>query len=181
MLADPRADALVSNFVGQWLFLQKSSDGGARSAERSRFRRRPAPGIPPRNGAFRREHPPRGSQRSRPADRQLHVRERAAGAALRHSEHPRDSFPPRRSERPQPPRSAGPRQRARGHVVPESHVAGRARQVDSREPARHAGAAAAARCAGAEGRSRNPPRKSSRCASGSRSIAPTPRARAATR
>ena len=84
-------------------------------------------------------------------------------------------------ERRQPPRSARPGKRARGHLVPESDVAGRERQVDSREPPRHAGAAAAARYAGAEGRAetlrgRTVDARPDRC-----SIAPTPRARVATR
>ena len=85
MLADPRADALVTNFVGQWLFLRNLPTVLPDPRKRPRLRRGPAAGIPARNGAVRRQHPARGSQRARPADRELHVRERAAREALRHS------------------------------------------------------------------------------------------------
>ena len=47
-------------------------------------------------------------------------------------------------------RAARSGQHSDGDVASRSHVAGRARQVDSREPARHAAAAAAAERAGAE-------------------------------
>ena len=70
----------------------------------SRLRRQPAPGVPARDGAVLREHHPRGPQRPRPADGRLHVRQRAAGAPLRHPEHLRQ---------PVPPRDASPTRRAR--------------------------------------------------------------------
>ena len=53
------------------------------------LRRRAAPGLPPRDGAVRREHPARGPQRARSAAGRLHVSQRAAGAALRRPEHRR--------------------------------------------------------------------------------------------
>ena len=49
------------------------------------FRRRPARRVPEGDGAVRRQHPARGPQRARSADRGPHVRQRAPGAALRHS------------------------------------------------------------------------------------------------
>ena len=49
------------------------------------LRRQPAPSLPHRDRDAVREHRARGSQRRRPADRGLHVRRRAARAALRHS------------------------------------------------------------------------------------------------
>ena len=92
MLADPKADALVDNVAGQWLLLRqldaispgtKEFDGNLRYA-------------------FRREtellfetHPARRSQRARPARRRLHVRGRAARAALRHSQRQRQPLPAR--------------------------------------------------------------------------------------
>ena len=86
------------------------------------------------------------------------------------------------ADRRRPPRPAGPGQRAGGHVVSESDVARRARQVDSRESARHAAAAAAAGRAGARGEAEARQKKSSVDARAHRrSIAPTPCARAATR
>ena len=48
MLADPRADALVSNFAGQWLYLRELQNAQTRFAG---LRRQPAPGVPARDRA----------------------------------------------------------------------------------------------------------------------------------
>ena len=58
---------------------------GRRSGSLSELRRQPAPGVQAGDRAVRRQHAPRGSQRPRSAARRLHVRQRAAGAPLRHS------------------------------------------------------------------------------------------------
>ena len=55
MLADPRANALVDNFAGQWLVLRNIRDARARSRSVSRLRREPARGLPARNRAVPRE------------------------------------------------------------------------------------------------------------------------------
>ena len=90
-------------------------------------------------------HRARGSQPHRPARRRLHVRGRAAGAPLRHPERPRQLLPPRAARRRQPaPRPARTGQHADGHLDRHAHLAGVARQVGAGEPARHAGAGAAA-------------------------------------
>ena len=68
MLADPRADALVTNFVGQWLFLRNLPTVLPDPKRDHGLRRGSAAGIPPRNGAVRRQHPARGPQRARSAD-----------------------------------------------------------------------------------------------------------------
>ena len=60
-----------------------------------RVRRQLAPLVPKGNGAAVRQHRPRGPQHRRPARGRLHVRRRAAGAALRHGAHPRQPVPPR--------------------------------------------------------------------------------------
>jgi hypothetical protein len=85
MLADPRAEALVSNFTGQWLNVR---------AIRGRGSHRHA--LPDFDDtlrlAFQREvelffgASAGRSQRHRSADRRLHVRQRTSGAALRDSE-----------------------------------------------------------------------------------------------
>ena len=54
------------------------------------------------------------------------------------------AVPPRDADRSESPRPAGAGQHADGDVVSQPHLGGAARQVDSREPARHAAAAAAA-------------------------------------
>ncbi len=66
-----------------------------RSADVPGVRRQPAPGVPPRDRAALREHRPGRPQRARPAARAVHVRQRAAGTALRHSERLRQPVPPR--------------------------------------------------------------------------------------
>ena len=76
----------------------------------------------------------RGPQRPRPADGQLHVRQRAAGPALRHPERLRQPLPPRDASDDSARRAARPGQHPDGHdLVPEPHVAGAARQVAARE------------------------------------------------
>ena len=138
MLADPRADALVTQFRRAVAVPAKSSDGAARSRN----------AIPTSTKTCGRAS---GAKRSSlPAAfcgkiasvlelltaNYTFVNERLA----KHygiPQHPRHTFPPRRACRRQPPRASGPRQRAGGHVVPASHVAGVARQVDTRESARH--------------------------------------------
>ena len=107
--------------------------------------------------------------------RRLHVRRRAARAALRHAQHPRQPVPPCRLADERAPRAARPRQPAHGHLGGEPHVAGEARQVDPREPARRAGAAAATRRRDESGRDRRgAARRQRRCGSGSNAIAPNP-------
>ena len=83
MLADPRSKALVDNFAGQWLVLRNIRDVA------------PDPDLFPDfdenlRDAFLRETElffesqlQRGPQRRRAAERQLHLRQRAPGAALR--------------------------------------------------------------------------------------------------
>ncbi len=66
MLADPRADALVTNFAGQWLYL-RNIETVRRTRGVSRFRREPPGGAAEGDGAVLREHAPRGPQRSRSA------------------------------------------------------------------------------------------------------------------
>ena len=140
MLADPRADALVSNFVGQWLFLRNlpavlpdpRKDPDFDEDLRQGFRRETEMFA----GSIFREN--RSVLDLLTA--QLHVRERAPRQALRHPEHPRHAFPPRGAQRREPPRAAGPRKHSVGHLFSESDVTGRARQMDPRKPARQRGA-----------------------------------------
>ena len=95
MLADPRSEALVTNFGQQLLYLRNlpatSPDGVFYPDWDDELRAE----LPARVGAVLREHHARGPQRRRSADRRLHVRQRAAGAALRHPEHLRIAVPAR--------------------------------------------------------------------------------------
>ena len=93
MLKDPRAEAMTINFAGQWLNLR-----GLQGYS-------PLPGVypdfdEPLGFAMRREvellvrqHDPRGPERARAADGGLHLRQRAARQALRHSERVRQPVP----------------------------------------------------------------------------------------
>ena len=117
-----------------------SFDDGLREAFRQRDR------------AVRGQHPARGPQRARPADRGPYLRQRAAGAPLRDSERARRAVPPRDARRCQPLGAARERQRAAGHVVPQSHRARAARRLDPGEHPRHAAGGAAARRRGVQGK-----------------------------
>ena len=148
MLKDPRADALIANFTGQWL--------GVRSLKT----REPVVNVFPdfddnlRN-AFEKEIElffasivKRGPQHPRSADRQLHLRQRAAGQALRHPEHLRPAVPPRDASgrARHAPRPAGQGRVADRHVGGGAHVAGHAGQVVPADvPGRRAATAAAGR------------------------------------
>ena len=93
MIADPKSQALVTNFAGQWLQHPQPAQRDARQERLPKFRPHAAAGIRARVGAVRRQHHPREAQRSGIADGRLHVRERAAGAALRNSQHLRQPLP----------------------------------------------------------------------------------------
>ena len=143
------------------------------------LRRQPPAGVPARDRAALRQRHPGGSQRRRPADRGLHLRQRAAGQALRHSERVRQSLPAGARHRGG---QEGPARQGRGpdgHVARQPHVSGRARQVDPRQHPGHAPAPAAAARAGA-GREVRDGAAAHDAASRWSSTAPTRCARAAT-
>ena len=153
MIADKRADALVSNFVGQWLQLRNLEvEGPARHPRLPRFRRQRPRGLPPRNRAALLPHRPREPQRAGAAERRLHVRQRAAGAALRHSRRLRLALPQGAGDRPEPPRPARSRQHPVDDVGCHEHVAGLPRQVRAHDVPQHAATAAAAERADARGK-----------------------------
>ena len=99
MLADPKSRALRRPTSPASGCICGTSRTISRIRSCSRFRRQPASGVPARGGAVLREHRPRGPQRARPDDRRLHVRQRAARQALRHSERLRKPVPPRDADR----------------------------------------------------------------------------------
>ena len=88
---------------------------------------------------------------SGPSRCRLHFRERAPGQALRHRQCLWSRFPARsRSERC-PPRSAGTRKHAAGHLQRQSHFSGAARQMDSGKSARQPASLASAQRSAAQG------------------------------
>ena len=181
MLDDPRSNALVENFAGQWLYLRNLRTVAPDTTRFPEFDDNLRQALPPRDRAVLRQPAPGGPQRARPAARRLHVRQRTAGAALRNPQRLRQPLPPRDARRRTPARSARPRQHPHRHLLSAPHLAGGARQVAAREPARRA--AAARRRPTSRSSPRTTARRSGRrrCASGWRGTGPAPPARPATR
>ena len=140
MLADPRAEALVENFAGQWLYLRNLTGT------------RPDPPTFPDfddnlRQSLRREtelfftsimQENRSVLDLLTADYTF-LNERLA----RHYGIPGDlrrPLPPRAGDRRSPPRPARPRERPDRDVLRDAHLARPAREVGSREPARRAAA-----------------------------------------
>ena len=156
MLADPRSAALVDNFAGQWLYAAERPARGAGSVNVfPDFDENLREAIQRETELFLESQLREDRSVVELLTRELHLRQRAAGAALRH---------PERLRQPLPARDAG-RRSARGGLLgqgsiltvtsyAEPHVAGAARQVAAREHPRHAAAAAAAQRAGAAGERR---------------------------
>ena len=149
MVADPRSEALVANFAGQWLHLRNlrgivpnsdlfpDFDDNLRQA----FRRETELFF----GSVLRDN---RSVLDLLTGDYTFVNERLA----RHYNIPGvfgSHFRQRAADRRRPPRAAGQGRGADGHVPRQHHVAGAARQVGARERARVAAAGAAARRAGA--------------------------------
>ena len=152
MLADPRASALVENFAGQWLYLRNLANTHPDPPTFPDFDDNLRRALQRETELFFESVMAEGPQHPRPADRRLHVHQRAAGAPLRHPRHLRRPLPPGGGHGRRAPGHPGPRQPADGDVVRHPHVAGAAGQVDSREPPRVSAASAAARRAGPRGR-----------------------------
>ena len=120
----------MDDFAAQWLNLRRVERGGRPSGFVSQLRRQPAGGVQTGNRAVRRQHAARGSQRPGSAARELHVRQRAAGAALRHSGNLRQPLPPRHAAEPRSTRRVARARRAAGDdLVSRSDIAGPARQM----------------------------------------------------
>ena len=145
MMADPRSDALVKNFAGQWLFLRNVPLTGPAQSEFPDF-------DDSLRQAFRREtelffesivREDRNALDLLRADYTF-LNERLA-APLRDPERQGQPVQTRHvGEGQRARRAAGPRQHSDGDLLSRPHLAGGARQMDPREPAGHAAAAAAA-------------------------------------
>ena len=174
MLADPRADALVTNFAGQWLHLRNLRGTTPDKNEfpdfddnlRQAFQRETELFF----GSIMRED--RSVLDLLTADYTF-VNERLArhyGIPNVYGSHFRRVAV--RDEARQG--SARPGQHPAGDLARRSDLAGRARQVGARQPARHAAAAAAARCARRSRTRTTTTASRTRCASGWRSTARIP-------
>ena len=83
------------NFTGQWLSVRSLATSEPVVNLFPDFDDNLRAAYPARDRAVLRQRRPGGSQRARSARRQLHVRQRAAGQALRHPERLRSAVPPR--------------------------------------------------------------------------------------
>ena len=146
MLADPKSQALVDNFAGQWLHVRNVQTHQPSPETLFHFDDNLRKALEQEMNLFfasiMRENRPITDL----ARRQLHVPERAPREALWHSavcmgeRFQRVTL----AGRQRPRRAARQRRAPDVHVVSESDLAGHPRKVDSRERVRHAAAAAAA-------------------------------------
>ena len=156
MLADPRSDALGTRFASQWLRLQDLHKVEPDALSFPYFDESLADAMARETRAALRPPGARGSPGAGAADRRLHVRQRAARAALRHRRRERAGVPQGRVSRRHAPRPARPRQHPDADVARQPHVAGAARQVGDGGAARQPAAAAAAERAGSREDQRAP-------------------------
>jgi hypothetical protein len=115
MLADPKAEALVENFAGQWLYLRNLRDMIPNSVDfpiSTIISAGPWAAKP----SYSCERHARGWQRAGSDDGQLHLPQRAAGPALRDSEHLRQPLPARHADRRKPARVIGKGKRPYGDL-----------------------------------------------------------------
>ena len=182
MLADPRADAFVENFAGQWLYPAQPAGGRSRWRQSSPTSTRACAGLRRETELFFDSIVREDRGALDLLHRQLHLprtsgwRGTTACPDVKGSHFRRVTPGCRLAAR----RAARPRQHPDRDVAAGPHLAGRARQVDAGELPRHVAAAAAAQRAGAQAQ-----RRARRGAVDARadggSIAPTPPAPAATR
>ena len=180
MIADERADALVSNFTGQWLQLRNLESKVAPDLLmfpdfddniRKAFRRETELFF----GHILREN--RSALELLSADYTF-VNERLA-QALRHPGRLRRALPSGEADRSEPPRPARPRQHPVADVGGDADLAGVPRQVHPDDVPEHAAAAAAAERADARGKQQGRETRRRRCASSSSCTAATRSARPA--
>ena len=99
MLADPKAQALVDNFAGQWLQLRNLQSKQPNSHEFPDFDDNLREALQTETELFFASIMREDRSVARSDDGRLHVRQRAAGAALRHPERLRQPLPPRDAHR----------------------------------------------------------------------------------
>ena len=159
MLADRRADVLRLALRLAVAAAAGSRQDQPRRALLSRLRRAAEGVDAARDRDVLPSHRPQQASGARPVHRRLHLRRRAAGAALPDSRDRRRRDAPGDLSGHHAPRSARPRQHPDADLGSRAHLAGAARQVGDGGAARHAAAAAAAEHPGArrDARSRRRP------------------------
>ena len=145
MLADPRADALVHNFAGQWLYLRNMQQVGPDPVTFPEFDDNLGNAFARETDMFLVSPAARGPKRAGAAGRRLYVHERATGQALRRPGSLWQPLPPSTPAGHDPQGTARARQHPHRHVIRQPYVAGPAREVAAREPARSTAPAPAAK------------------------------------
>ena len=138
MLADPRAEPRSSTrFAAQWLRLQDLHKVEPDALSFPYFDESLAAGDGARNGTRSSTHVVRADRpATRTAHRRLHLRERAAGAALRHRRRQRTGVPEGVISRRPAPRPSGTRQHSDADLARQPDVARAAREVGARSAVR---------------------------------------------
>ena len=152
MLADPRSQALVQNFAGQWLFLRNIPAVQPDPAAFPTWDENLRQAMKKETELWLRKPDARGSQRRRSADDGLHLRQSAPGRALRHEGHLGQRIPPRRGGRPEAPGLARAGQHHGGDLLPQPDGTDGARQVGAGAAPGYAPAPAASERSVPEGR-----------------------------
>ena len=99
MLADPKSEALATRFASQWLRLQDLEKINPDALLFPYYDRKLAEALKRETELFFNSIVREDRDVRRPADGRLHVRQRARGAALRHSQHQRLRIPARHAGR----------------------------------------------------------------------------------
>ena len=129
MLADPKSEALATRFAAQWLRLQDLDKVHPDAFLFPDYDQQLADDMRRETELFFEDIVRNDRSILDFFNGELHVRERAARSALRHSERLRPGVPPRGVSGQHAPRDPRPGQHPRADVDREPHVAGAARQV----------------------------------------------------
>ncbi len=151
MLRDSRSRALIDNFASRWLELSKLSGVVLDTDLFSEFDENLREAMAQETKLFVADQLSRDRSVLGASDRRLHVLERAAGEALRHSPDLWQPLSPRHAVRRPTRRAAWARQHLNGYFLSEPHIGRDAWQMGAGQPAWCASAPAAARCTGVEG------------------------------
>ncbi len=138
MLRDPRSRALGENFAAQWLQTRKLKDTSPDPMLFPGFDDSLRSAMLEETSLFFETIQRRGSQCARVLGRRFHLRQRTAGAPLRHCGHRGRAVSPRCGGRHAAGRRAHSGERSGRDVEPHAHLSGEAGEVDTRQHLGHA-------------------------------------------
>ncbi len=146
MLADPRSQALVENFSGQWLFLRNIARITPDTTTYTYFDENLRHALAKETRAPDRKSGAGGSERRRPVEYGLHLPQSAPGRALWDQGHLRQRVPPRQARRPEPTRTARTGQHPGGDLLSQPDGADHPRKVGVGAALGYAATTSAAEC-----------------------------------